>query len=63
MANVKICDRCGERVDSFFLPVTIKPIRYILTRERYGSLTSHDLCRNCGADLAEFMKGKVKEET
>jgi hypothetical protein len=66
MANVKICDRCGEKLITKCI-VSLRPVRYILRREtsrlfigeHYNDISEKDLCKNCAAELDEFMKGKA----
>jgi hypothetical protein len=33
MADVKICDRCGKRVETGMFPITLEPVRYVLGTE------------------------------
>lgn len=69
MANVKICDRCGEKLERKCF-MSLKPVRYILRREvtkrcmweTANYISEFDLCNNCAAELDEFMKGKAKED-
>lgn len=69
MADVKICDRCGEKLERNCF-ISLKPVRYILRREinkrcmweTFNDIGEFDLCKSCAADLDEFMKGKAKED-
>lgn len=68
MANVKICDRCGEKLERNCF-ISLKPVRYILRREInkyfigeiYNDISKYDLCKNCTAELDEFLKGKATD--
>ena len=73
MADVKICDRCGRRLDEDRASVRISAVnkpRFVMTvslfkkenkhdiRRLYPITTTHDLCVDCTTDLAEFLENK-----
>jgi hypothetical protein len=63
MAHVKVCDRCGKKIERGMYPISITPYRYVLTTETDLSETSYDLCKNCRKDLKKFLEGPSNGET
>ena len=62
MADVKICDRCGKKVEQTGVwPIYIKHYRSILEMEDKDYEYSSDLCGSCTKKLFEFMKGDPDE--
>ena len=67
MADVKICDRCGKKIeaDNIFKKVGFGAWRYsifcpdVSTKSYYD----YDLCSDCGDKLAKFFNGAdIKED-
>lgn len=62
MADIKICDRCGERIDG-------KVFNFI-KRNYYANLVgfinartsvcSYDLCQKCSEGLLKFMRNEIE---
>lgn len=78
MADIKVCDRCGKKLDpdkrtSFTVKPATNANRYILSavfrngRDYWDKLkiseTEHDLCPECTIELSDWMQSKSKEET
>lgn len=62
MANVKICDRCGKKIEQTGVwPTYIRHFRSILSTEYENYTYSHDLCGSCTKDLFAFMDGKATD--
>jgi hypothetical protein len=61
MADVKICDRCGKKIELRIWPVYIKHYRSILDMEDLDYNYTYDLCGSCNDKLFEFMKGDLDE--
>lgn len=58
MADVKICDRCGKKIETTGVwPIYIKHYRCILDMEDQDYKYSSDLCGSCTKKLFEFMEG------
>lgn len=57
MANVKLCDRCGKRVDNILRPVVMTPVQYSMKLETPYFSYEYDLCKDCGSKLSRFMDG------
>jgi len=60
MSNVRVCDRCGKRVDNHGLEIEITPYkfhRFLVVTEREFSHEMHDLCAACKNDFDAFMNG------
>ena len=75
MADVKICDRCGKRLDDNRSTFRLTPEpakRYILKVKLFRGKdgwgipksveTSHDLCIDCTGKLAEWLEFGNKKE-
>ena len=62
MADVKVCDRCGARLDKKMFPITLSPYRYVLGAETMEFKLSYDLCKKCMSDLDKFMEGPGEEK-
>ena len=72
MADVKICDRCGKRLDEDRMTFSLNPepkrfvlsaILFKISRHSWSCLpdmvtTNHDLCIDCVTKLAEWMENK-----
>ena len=70
MADVKVCDRCGKRLDEERMTFAVKPAntRFVLSATLFKKpqyswdrlpdmvKTEHDLCIDCATDLAEWME-------
>lgn len=78
MADIKVCDRCGKKLDadkrtSFTVKPATNANRYILSamffngRNYFGDLkiskTEHDLCPECTLELSKWLEHESKEET
>ncbi len=72
MADVKICDRCGKKLNQRQTFLNIKPVRYVLGEEVFNvclgwmgriSNSSFDLCDDCTVKLNEFLTGGDVEAT
>lgn len=62
MADVKICDRCGKKVENH-VPISLIPYRYVLIEDYRLATFEYDLCNRCRRDLKLFMKQAPSEET
>lgn len=64
MADIKVCDRCGKRIDKINrrLPITIRPGSCALLANIHGSYVEYDLCEECYSDLEAFLFSVPKEE-
>lgn len=69
MAKVRLCDRCGERIDKRYF-LKIKPVRYRLYVETekynwyegiYKESNNYDLCLGCHKKLVDFLLNKETE--
>ena len=64
MANVRICDRCGKKLErANKLHIDIRPYRYVLYTETYDTDEEFDLCPSCEKDFRVFMQGPSTGET
>ena len=65
MADVKICDRCGEKLIANCF-VSLSPVRYFLEMEIEQHFTlwdrttrkRYDLCKNCKNKLIKFLENE-----
>ena len=60
MSNVRVCDRCGKRVDKNGLEIEITPYkfhRFLVNVEREYSHEMHDLCAECKREFNAFIAG------
>ena len=77
MADVKVCDRCGKRLDDERSTFNVKRVgpRFILSailfkkKEYYYAQpqiemvnTQHDLCMECTMELSDWMQSKTTED-
>ena len=64
MAQVTICDRCGEIITSDSFTIGIKKFNITNDHNDYEfiipnhNLSSHDLCANCMSEFEQFLKNK-----
>lgn len=62
MSKVRICDRCGCRVErkaGIHIDILgVKYLRFRLETETENDYDSHDLCNKCMDDFEAFMKGE-----
>ena len=61
MANVKVCDRCGKRVEPFSgMHSVIRGVKFhyfrVYSDTEYG-YKNHDLCHDCMKDYEAFIDG------
>lgn len=59
MATVKICDRCGAKINSKSSAI------YVLLRDSKGGMIGgmeYELCCSCAMQLREFLKPLADEE-
>ena len=68
MSTVKICDRCGKKIDDKRHFVKLNPVRYILGIEtsvfdwndgEYINRMERDLCGKCAGELTRFLDGQA----
>lgn len=71
MSKVRICDRCGNKLNEPVKFIDLKPVHYILGMEttmfdywegEYVSRLEYDLCKPCTGDLERFLRGQATEE-
>ena len=61
MSSVKICDRCGKKIEHFgngIWPIQLITYRAVLRRERLYIDESYDLCDDCLTELFRFLNIK-----
>ena len=64
MADVKVCDRYGKRVEiNGVWPVYVHNYRSVLGMETSLYKYTYDLCGDCTKKLFEFMKDTATEAT
>lgn len=59
MADVKICDRCGKKIEAKVIPLYMQHFRSYLDMEVQDYTYEYDLCGTCTKRLFEFMNGSV----
>lgn len=59
MSYVRLCDRCGRRLDGREPKIRFKTFSYILSFDFDNGCTicDYDLCKTCVDDLKKFLKG------
>lgn len=60
MSNVRVCDRCGRKIDKDGMEIDIRSYKYhrfLLNCEREYSHGVEDLCAVCMEDFYAFMDG------
>ena len=63
MADVKICDRCGKKIETKAWPIYVHHYRSILDMEDADYKHTYDLCGDWTKRLYEFVKGGATEGT
>ena len=62
MAHVKICDRCGKKIETTGIwPIYVKHFRSILEIEDRDYEDGYDLCGDCTKKLFEFLEGNGED--
>ena len=61
MADVKICDRCGKKIETRIWPLIVSNFRTFLKIEGSIYRYEYDLCRSCTAKFHDFMKGEATD--
>ena len=71
MSKVRVCDRCGNKLNEPAKFIDLKPIHYILGIEtvafdywegEYTSRWEGDLCKDCAGELERFLRGQATDE-
>lgn len=60
MSNVRVCDRCGRKIEKPGMEIDIRAYKYhrfLLNTEREYSHGCDDLCTICMKDYFAFMDG------
>ena len=59
MADVKICDRCGKKIEASSRILLRSHLYYChLFHENFCTRSSYDLCRDCYEDFKHFVYDK-----
>ena len=62
MADVKICDRCGKKIDYSSRILLRSKLQYChLWYESFCTKVDYDLCPDCYKDFKHFVYGDKKE--
>lgn len=57
MSYVRLCDRCGRRLDGCEPKIGLRTFKYVFTIEYDSSICYNDLCKTCVDDLKKFLEG------
>lgn len=58
MADVKICDRCGKKIEDKIWPITITAYRSKFRLEDEERIYKWDLCKDCTQKVRKFIDSK-----
>jgi hypothetical protein len=62
MSTVKICDRCGKKLEREMPKVRLRTFRYILDIETSYERQEFDLCEECFDEFMLFLNSKEKQD-
>lgn len=62
MANVKICDKCGKKIEPKMWPIVVTSYMSVLGMVGEEEEYTYELCKSCMKEVQKFIEPDIDDE-